>query len=295
MTTAFRTGMVAIVGRPNVGKSTLLNRLIGQKISITSAKAQTTRHTLRGVLTTDAQQFIFVDTPGFQTRHGNALNRLMNRSVTRALADVAVVLVVIEAGRFSAADRSLLPLLPTDVPVVLAINKIDKLTRKDELLPLIDSVAGEFAFAAIVPVSASKTIGLDDLLGAVASHLPLAPPMFGADEITDRSARFLASEFLREKLFRRLGEELPYGLTVDIERFEEDGALRRIHAAVIVDKASHKSIVIGKDGAQLKVAASEARQDLERLFGGKVYLEVWVKVRGGWADDERALRSLGYE
>lgn len=295
MTAAFRTGMVAIVGRPNVGKSTLLNRLIGQKISITSAKAQTTRHTLRGVLTTDAQQFIFVDTPGFQTRHGNALNRLMNRSVTRALAEVDVVLVVIEAGRFSAADRSLLPLLPSDVPVVLAINKIDKLTRKDELLPLIDSVAGEFAFAAIVPVSASKAIGLDDLLGAVASHLPLAPPMFGADDITDRSERFLASEFLREKLFRRLGEELPYGLTVDIERFEEDSGLRRIHAAVIVDKASHKSIVIGKDGAQLKAAASEARQDLERLFGGKVYLEVWVKVRGGWADDERALRSLGYE
>jgi GTP-binding protein Era len=295
MTKAYRTGLVAIVGRPNVGKSTLLNRLIGQKISITSARAQTTRHALRGVLTTDAQQLIFVDTPGFQTRHGNALNRLMNRSVTRSLADVDVVLAVIEAGRFSAADRSLLPLLATAVPVVLAINKIDKLRRKDELLPFIDIVAGEFAFADIVPVSATKAIGLEDLLGTVASHLPQAPPMFGADQITDRSEHFLAAEFLREKLFRRLGEELPYGLTVDIERFEEDGALRRIHAAVIVDRASHKAMVIGKDGVQLKAAASEARQDLERLFGGKVYLKVWVKVRSGWADDERALRSLGYE
>ena len=179
--------------------------------------------------------------------------------------------------------------------MVLAINKIDRLKRKDELLPFIDHRRRRVCVRRHRSGQRHQGYGIDDLLGAIASHLPQAPPMFGADEITDRSERFLAAEFLREKLFRRLGEELPYGLTVDIERFEEDGALRRIHAAVIVDKASHKSIVIGKDGAQLKTIASEARQDMERLFGGKVYLEVWVKVRGGWADDERALRSLGYE
>jgi len=295
MTSTFRSGFVAIVGRPNVGKSTLLNRLIGQKIGITSAKAQTTRHAVRGILTTDTEQFIFVDTPGFQTQHKNALNRIMNRNVVQSLAGVDVVLAVVEAGRFSAADRALLPLLATRIPVVLAINKIDRLKRKDELLPFIEGIAGEFSFADIVPLSATKGMGVDELLSAVAAHLPQAAPMFGAEEITDRSERFLAAEFVREKLFRRLGEELPYGLTVDIERFEEDGALRRIHAAVIVDKASHKAIVIGKGGAQLKAMASEARRDLERLFGGKVYLEVWVKVRGGWANDERALRSLGYE
>ena len=295
MTSEFRTGFIAVVGRPNVGKSTLVNRLIGQKLSITSPKPQTTRHALRGILTTETRQFVFVDTPGFQSRHKNALNRLMNRTVMHALAQVDLVLLVIEAGRFTAADAALVGLLPDSRPVVLAMNKIDRLQRKDELLPSIERVARVFGFAGIFPLSAETGSGTDDLLRAMGPLLPEAPPLFGPDEITDRSERFLAAELLREKLFRRLGEELPYAMTVDIERFEEDNGLRRIHAAIVVDKASHKAIVIGKGGQQIKTIASEARRDMERLFGGKVYLEVWVKVRGGWADDERALRSLGYQ
>ncbi len=295
MTGTLRTGFVAIVGRPNVGKSTLLNRLIGQKISITSPKAQTTRHSVRGILTTPTHQFVFVDTPGFQTRHKNALNRLMNRSVVQSLAAVDVIVFVVEAGRFAAADRALLPLLPAGVPVVAVVNKVDRLARKDELLPFLDMLSREMPSAEFVPVSAAKSLGIQELLQVVGGHLSEGEPMFEADAITDRSERFLAAEFLREKLFRRLGEELPYGLTVEIERFEEEGELRRIHAAVIVDRASHKAMVIGKGGEQLKAIASDARRDLEQLFGGKVYLEVWVKVRGGWADDERVLRSLGYE
>ena len=295
MTSGFRTGFIAVVGRPNVGKSTLSNRLIGQKICITSSKAQTTRHAVRGILTTDTHQFVFVDTPGFQTKHGNALNRLMNRSVMRALGEVDLVLFVIEAGRFTEADRALIGLLPADRPVVLAINKIDRLERREELLPIIARVAPAFGSAEIVPVSAEKGTGIDDLLRVMGSYLPEAPPVFGPDEITDRSERFLAAEFLREKLFRRLGEELPYGLTVEIERFEEEGGLRRIYAGIVVDKPSQKAIVIGKGGAQLKTVATEARREMEGLFGGKVYLEVWVKVRSGWVDDERALRNFGYE
>ncbi|MBS1136087.1 MAG: GTPase Era [Proteobacteria bacterium] len=299
MTDAFRTGFVAVVGRPNVGKSTLVNRLIGQKVSITSAKAQTTRHLVRGIFTSPTHQYVFVDTPGYQTKHNSALNRVMNRNVTQALAGVDVVLFVVEAARFGEADRVLLQLLPRTRPVVLAINKIDSLKRKDELLPFIDRLSREYEFAAIVPVSATAGDGIDDLLRVAGDHLPEAPPLFDAEAITDRSERFLAAEFLREKLFRRLGAELPYGLTVEIERFEEasgaQGTLRHIHAAVIVERPSQKAIVIGKGGAQLKTIASEARRDMETLFGGKVFLEVWVKVRGGWADDERALRSLGYE
>lgn len=299
MTVAFRTGFVAVVGRPNVGKSTLVNRLIGQKVSITSTKAQTTRHAVRGIYTSATHQFIFVDTPGFQTKHKSALNRVMNRSVKQALADVDVVLFVVEAARFGDADRVVLQQLPRNRPVVLAINKTDNLKRRDELLPFMDRLSREGEFAAIVPVSAARGDGIDDLLRVTGSYLPEASALFDAEAITDRSERFLAAEFLREKLFRRLGAELPYGLTVEIERFEEDagaaGGMRHIHAAVIVDRPSHKAIVIGRGGAQLKAVASEARQDMEALFGGKVFLEVWVKVRGGWADDERAVRSLGYE
>lgn len=291
----FRCGYLAIVGRPNVGKSTLLNRLVGQKISIVSRKAQTTRHKINGVLTTKTHQFIFVDTPGFQTKHKNALNRLMNRSVTQALQEVDVVLLVIEAGRFGDADRRILPMLPAEKPVILVINKIDRLADKAVLLPLIAETAKAHHFAEIVPVSAERGLGGDELLAAAGRYLPPARPMFGEDELTDRSERFLAAEFLREKLFRRLGEELPYGMAVEIERFETEGALRRIHAAIIVDKPGHKGIVIGKGGEQLKAIASEARRELETLFGGKVFLEVWVKVKGGWADDERALKSLGYD
>lgn len=291
----FHTGLVAIVGRPNVGKSTLLNRLIGQKISIVSRKAQTTRHRITGVLTEGAHQFIFVDTPGFQTHHRNALNTTMNRTVSQVLKEVDAVLFLIEAGRFGPDDRKVMSLLPTSAKVVLVINKVDLETDKDKLLPFMESMAQEFPFAAIVPVSAERGSNVPELLRCVGGFLPEAPPLFGADDITDRSERFLAAEFLREKLFRLLGEELPYGMTVEIEKFEVKGHLRRIFAAIVVDKPGHKGIVIGKGGEHLKRISSEARVDLEKLFDCKVYLETWVKVKSGWADDERALKSLGYD
>jgi GTP-binding protein Era len=291
----FRCGHLAIVGRPNVGKSTLLNRLVGQKISIVSRKAQTTRHRITGVLTRPGQQFVFVDTPGFQIKHKNALNRLMNRGVSQALHDVDVVLLVIEAGRFTEDDKRILAMIPEGKTVLLVINKIDRLADKQRLLPFIAEMAKVHPFAEIVPVCAASGIGGEELLDAAARYLPESTPLFGEDDLTDRSERFLAAEFLREKLFRRLGEELPYGMTVEIERFEQEGALRRINAAIIVDKPAHKAIVIGRGGEQLKAIASDARRDLEKLFDGKVFLEVWVKVKGGWADDERALKSLGYE
>ncbi|TRZ56949.1 MAG: GTPase Era [Rhodocyclaceae bacterium] len=295
MSVAFRAGTLAIVGQPNVGKSTLLNHLIGHKISITSKKPQTTRHRVTGILTTPACQYVFVDTPGFQTRHGGALNRVMNRNVTQTLADVDVIICVVEAGRCGATDRAIFKLLPRERPVLLAINKIDRLAEKSKLLPFIALVAEEFPFAEIVPVSAVSGSGTDALLKAAARYLPVASAVFGEDEITDRSERFLAAELLREKLFRNLGEELPYGTAVEIERFEQEGSLRRIFAAIIVDKAAHKAMVIGKGGEKLKTMSSDARRDMEQLFGGKVYLETWVKVKSGWADDERALKSLGYE
>ncbi len=291
----FRTGTIAIVGQPNVGKSTLLNQLVGLKISITSRKPQTTRHRVTGILTNETAQYIFVDTPGFQTRHAGALNRTMNRSVTQALADVDVIVCVVEAGRCGPADRAIFKLLPQERPVLLVVNKIDKLADKAQLLPFIATVAQEFAFAEIIPVSAMQRDGVEPLLQTVARYLPEGPAIYGEDEVTDRSERFLAAELLREKLFRNLGEELPYGLTVEIERFEQQGDLRRIFAAIIVDKAPHKAMVIGRGGEKLKSMSTDARRDMERLFGGKVYLETWVKVKSGWADDERALKSLGYE
>lgn len=299
MTSPFRCGYVAIVGRPSVGKSSLLNCLVGEKVSITSNKPQTTRHAIRGIVNSESSQIVFVDTPGHQTLHRNALNRVMERNISQALSEVDVVVLVIEAERFEAAERALLKRIGLDRSVILAINKVDRLARKEVLLPFIDRISAEYAFSAIVPVSAAKGIGLAELAGVVAEHLPEASPIYHEDEVTDRSERFMAAEFLREKLFRHLGAELPYGLTVEIERFEEEEprgkGLRRIHAAVVVDRASHKAIVIGRGGEQLKAIASEARRDMEHLFGGRVFLETWVKVRGGWADDERALRSLGYE
>jgi len=291
----FRTGYLAVIGRPNVGKSTLTNRLVGAKVSITSKKAQTTRHRIHGVLTTDDAQFIFVDTPGFQMTHKNALNRLMNRSVTSTFADVDVILLVVEAGRWGNGETEIAKMLPADKPVVLVINKIDRLADKAEVLPFIAKVSGLHEFAEIIPLSAEKGLGTDALLAAVARYLPISPPVFEADDITDRSERFMASEILREKLFRNLGEELPYGIAVEIEKYEQEGDLRRIHAAVIVDREGHRSIVIGKAGERLKRISTDARKEMETLFGGKVWLETWVKVKGGWADDERALKSLGYD
>jgi GTPase len=299
MSKEFRTGYLAVVGRPNVGKSTLFNRLVGARVSITSKKAQTTRHRIHGVLTTDECQFIFVDTPGFQTTHKNALNRLMNRSVSQSLVDVDVVFFVIEAGRWGEGDKKLLTQLTADQPVLLIINKIDRLIDKNALLPFIQRVSAEFSFTEILPVSAESGSGIDVLLKTTGKYLPVAEPVFSAEDITDRSERFLAAELLREKLFRNLGEELPYGIAVEIEKFEqevnEENGLRRIYAAVIVDKEAYKAMVIGKDGERLKRISTDARKDMERLFGGKVWLETWVKVKSGWADDERALKSLGYE
>ena len=291
----FRAGFVAIVGRPNVGKSTLLNRLIGQKISIVSSKAQTTRHRVTGILTEPGAQFVFVDTPGFQTHHRNALNRSMNRTVSQVLADVDLVFFVIEAGRFTEDDRKVLAVIPEASKVILVINKMDRVKDKAAFVPFLTDVAGKRNFAAIVPVSASNGKQLDELLGEVGKHLPHEELLFAEDEMTDKSSRFIAAEYIREKLFRLLGDELPYSTTVEIERFEEEGALKRINAAIVVDRPGHKAIVIGKGGETLKRIATEARQDMERLFDGKVYLEIWVKVKSGWTDDERLLKSLGYE
>lgn len=291
----FRCGFVAIVGRPNVGKSTLLNRLIGLKLSIVSRRAQTTRHRVNGILTQPDRQFVFVDTPGYQKQHLNALNRTMNRSVTQALGEVDVIVVVVDSLKFGPEDQQVIDLLPKDRPVILAVNKVNRVLKKDRLLPVLEKLATLFDFRAIVPVSAQTGQGKGELLKAVGDLLPHNAAMFDDDDITDASERFLAAEFLREKLFRRLGEELPYGMAVEIEKFEMDGALRRISAAIIVDQEGHKAIVIGASGERMKAIATDARKDMEKLFGGKVFLEVWVKVKSGWADDARALKSLGYQ
>jgi len=291
----FHSGFIAIVGRPNVGKSTLLNHLIGQKISITSRKAQTTRHRITGILTEDKTQFVFVDTPGFQTQHTNALNRGMNRVVTSSLREVNVVLFVLEARQFDERDQQVLELLPQDRPVILVINKSDLLADKAELLPFIEKLSALRHFAAIVPISARQGKQLDTLLNAIRPFIPEGEQLYGEDEITDRNERFLAAELLREKIFRFTGEELPYSVSVVIEQFKLEGKLRRIHAAILVDKDAHKAMLIGSKGEKLKEIATQARLDMEKLFDGKVFLEVFVKVRSGWADSAQMLKSLGYE
>ena len=291
---AFRCGAIAIIGRPNVGKSTLLNALVGARVSITSRKPQTTRHRIRGILSTPQAQFVFVDTPGYQMEHRNALNQLMNRGVGQAIGEVDCVLLVVEAGRFLEADRRLLKLVPASVPLLLVVNKIDR-TPREKLLQFLQDAVRQAPFAEIVPVSAERRRGLKELLRTIRQFLPEQAPMFAEDEFTDRDERFLAAELIREKLFRLMGDEIPYGSSVIIEKFEADTSLRRIHAAIVVDKEGHKPIVIGAGGGKLKRMATEARMDMQRLFGGKVYLEVWVKVRGGWTDDTRALKNLGYE
>ena len=291
----FHSGFIAIVGRPNVGKSTLLNHLIGQKISITSRKAQTTRHRITGILTEEQTQFVFVDTPGFQTQHTNALNRSMNRVVTSSLREVNVVLFVLEARHFDERDQQVMELLPQDRPVILVINKADLLEDKAELLPFIEKISALRHFAAIVPVSARQGKQLDTLLDAIRPYIPEGEHLYAEDEITDRNERFLAAELLREKVFRFTGEELPYSVSVVIEQFKLEGKLRRIHAAILVDKEAHKAMLIGSKGEKLKEIATQARLDMEKLFDGKVFLEVFVKVRSGWADSAQMLKSLGYE
>jgi len=292
---ATRCGLVAIVGRPNVGKSTLLNALVGQKVSITSRKAQTTRHRITGIRTRGEAQFVFVDTPGFQTRHAAALNRRLNRTVQSTLGDVDVVLFVVEAGRFGLDDAKVLALLPEGKPVLLVANKLDAVRRRAEMAPWLQSMAERRAFAEFVPLSAQRQPDVERLLEIVEPYLPRQGWFYDEEALTDRSERFLASEMIREKLFRLTGDELPYASTVVIEKFEEDGALRRIAASIIVEREAHKGMVIGEGGELLKRIGTEARVELERLFDGKVFLELWVKVRSGWADDEAHLRSYGYE
>ena len=290
----YRCGFVAIVGRPNVGKSTLMNHLIGQKISITSKKAQTTRHKVNGIYTDEKKQVIFVDTPGFQTDYRNAVNDRLNLNVTEAMSGVDAIILVVEALRFTQADRTVMKQLPKNVPVVLAVNKADK--SKDRLLleAFIAEIKSEFEFAAVVAVSAKHGLGLSELMMSVEPYLPESIPMYPEDMVTDKSSRFLASEIVREKLFRYLGEELPYAMNVEIEQFEvEESGLHRIYVAVLVDKDSQKAILIGKGGERLKKISTEARLDMEKLFDSKVFLKVWVKVKSGWADDVSFLKELG--
>ena len=291
----YRCGFVAIVGRPNVGKSTLMNHLIGQKISITSKKAQTTRNRVTGIYTDDTAQFVFVDTPGFQTDHRNALNDRLNQNVTEALGGVDVVVFVVEAMRFTDADRVVLKQLPKHTPVILVVNKIDKDKAKDRyaLEAFVAQVRAEFEFAAAEAVSAKHGLRIANLLELIKPYLPESVPMYPEDRVTDKSARFLAMEIVREKLFRYLGEELPYAMNVEVEQFEEEDGLNRIYIAVLVDKESQKAILIGKGGERLKKISTEARLDMEKLFDTKVFLKVWVKVKSGWADDIRFLRELG--
>ena len=290
-----RAGFVALVGRPNVGKSTLLNKLVGQKVSITSRKAQTTRHRVLGIRTDPGVQYVFVDTPGFQTRHGGRLNTALNRSVRQALAEVDAVLMLVEAGRLNPGDRQVMKLLPADRPVLLVVNKQDELKDRAAMLEYLQKVAAEHAFTEIVPVSAKHGAGLDELLKTLARHLPEGEAFYGEDDVTDQSERVLAAELVREKLFRLCGDEIPYATAVVIDKFEEQGNLRRIYATILVDRDSQKAIVIGKGGEKLKAISTQARMDMEKAFDARVYLEVWVKVKGGWADDVKMLKSLGIE
>lgn len=291
----FHCGKVAIVGRPNVGKSTLMNQLIGVKLAITSRKPQTTRHRIAGVVTTDDTQFIFLDTPGFQDNHRNALNRLLNRTVTQAAEEADVVVFLVEGLTFDERDEKVLKLLPADRPVILGVNKIDRIEDKSRLLPHLDEIRKRFPFSAVVPLSAKQKHNLDALKKALREHLPEQPAVYAADDFTDRSERFLVAEFIREKVFRYVGDELPYSASVVIEQYKEEGKLHRIHAAIVVEKASQRAILIGKGGEKLKQIGTEARLDLERLLGVKIYLELWVRVKKGWADDDRLVRQYGYE
>ena len=303
-----RCGLVAIVGRPNVGKSTLLNALVGQKVSITSSKAQTTRHRITGIRSLGSAdaggaQFVFVDTPGFQTQHVAALNRTLNRTVQSVLSDVDVVLFVVEAGRFGLDDAKVLSLVSSQVgsasefakPVFLIANKLDAVHRRAELAPWLKAMQERHAFAEFVPLTAKKDADVQRLLGIIQPYLPQQPWLYEEDALTDRSDRFLASEIIREKLFRLTGDELPYTSTVVIDKYEEEGGLRRIAASIVVEREQHKGMIIGAGGERLKRIGSEARQELEKLLDAMVFLELWVKVRSGWADDEAHLRSYGYE
>ncbi|WP_233113676.1 GTPase Era [Aggregatibacter actinomycetemcomitans] len=289
-------GFIAIVGRPNVGKSTLLNKILGQKISITSRKAQTTRHRIVGIKTEGAYQEIYVDTPGLHIEEKRAINRLMNRAASSAISDVELVIFVVDGTHWNDDDEMVLNKLPkTKAPVVLAINKIDNIKNKDDLLPFITEISSKFNFADVVPISAEKGNNINVLEQIVRKSLRPGIHHFPEDYVTDRSQRFMASEIIREKLMRFMGEELPYSVTVEIEQFKvNERGTYEINGLILVERDGQKKIVIGHKGEKLKKIGTEARLDMERLFDNKVHLELWVKVKSGWADDERALRSLGY-
>jgi len=297
---AFRCGTVALAGRPNTGKSSLLNKMVGHKLAIVSPKAQTTRHAVNGILTTAQCQYVFVDLPGYQTRHRNDLNRALNRQATEGARDCDAVVFTVEATRYGAPDREVLARIPEGQCVVAAVNKVDLVKRQLDLLPFLERLQRERNFAAIVPVSARSGRNLPELLRVLAGLLPEGPAAYPAEQLTDRDERFFAAEILREKLFLLLGEELPYRCDVSLESFKEEGhgktgpRLRRIEATIWIERDSQKPIVIGAGGALLKRVSSAARKDMERLFGGKVYLGVWVKVKRDWTGDERLLRQLGY-
>jgi len=290
-----RCGTVGMAGRPNTGKSSLLNRIVGQKLSIVSAKPQTTRHLVTGILTRPDCQYIFVDAPGQQMLAKSTLHRALNRRATEAARDADVALFVVEALRFGAEDRAVLERIPAAQKVVAVVNKIDLLKHSSELIPFIDRLSRAREFEAIVPVSANTGKNLPELLRVLRAALPEGPAAYPPDQLTDRDERFFAAELLREKLFEELEQELPYRCEVVIESFKEEGRLRRIEATILVERASQKAIVLGTAGGRLKRMASAARKDMERLFGGKVYLGTWVKVRRAWTDDARVLRQLGYE
>ena len=292
---AQRCGLIAIVGRPNVGKSTLLNALVGQKVSITSSKAQTTRHRITGIRTVGDAQFIFVDTPGFQTQHGAALHRALNRTVQVVLERRRRGASGGRSGRFGAADERVLALVPEGKKTLLVANKLDTVKRRADLAPWLQTMQARHPFAEFVPLSAQRKGDADRLLDIVRPYLPLQPWLHDADALTDRSERFLASEIVREKLFRLTGDELPYTSTVVIDLLRGSRPLHRISASIVVERDAHKGMVIGAGGARLKRIGSEARQELETLLGSKVHLELFVKVRSGWADDDAHLRSYGYE
>lgn len=292
----FRSGFVAIVGRPNVGKSTLMNHILGQKISITSSKPQTTRHRILGIKTTEDSQVIYVDTPGVHLNAKKAMNRYMNRAATTSLEEAELILFLVEATTWTEEDDNVLKRLRgLNRSVVLVVNKVDRIKEKEALLPVLQELSGKMEFLSVVPLSALKGSNVEELEKLVVEHLPVAAPMFPEEYVTDRSERFLAAELVREKLMRSLGKELPYATTVEIESFKDEGEMLRIHALIWVERNSQKRIVIGKGGEKLKEIGRQARIDMEKLFGTKVFLQLWVKVKEGWSDNERILNSLGYK
>jgi GTP-binding protein Era len=290
-----RCGYVALIGRPNVGKSTLLNKMLGQKISITSRKPQTTRHRVLGIKTEANTQYIFVDTPGLHDNDKLAMNRYMNRAASTAINDVDVVVFLVEAKGWQKADEIALERIKqSGVPVVVAINKVDLQKNKDALLPLISELQEKVDPTAIVPVSARSGDGVQQLEELLSTYLPEAAFFYEEDQVTDRSMRFIAAEIIREKLIRRLGKEVPYATTVEIEQYKREGNMWNIAAVIWVERKGQKNIVIGKNGEMIKAIGQQAREELEKMLESKIYLQLWVKVRSGWSDDERALRSLGY-